>query len=83
VATDLQLVEALEAGAHDDVPLLPGLMGAPPPLVEDGLQTPLGGIAHGRQPLVGVVDIGLLAREVGMGHRSVSGEVCRRRERQS
>ena len=64
---DLQLLQAVEAVADPDVPLGHGLEGAAP-LAEGVLEHSGRGGAHGRQPLVREIHVGLLSREVRVGH---------------
>ena len=68
LAADLQLLEAVEAGSDHDVPLGHGLKGAAP-LAERRVQHVQGGRPHGLEPVVGMIDVGLLGGEVGMRHK--------------
>ena len=64
---DLELLEPGQAVAHPDVPLGHRLEGAAS-LPEGVLQPGRGRGAHGRQPGVGEVHVGLLGRDVRVGH---------------
>ncbi len=68
LTADLQLLEAVEAGSDHDVPLGHGLK-RPPPLAKRRVQHVQGGRTHSLQPVVGVIDVSLLSREIGMRHK--------------
>ncbi len=61
---DVQLLEPGQAGAHDDVPLGPGLEGAALAQVEHALEHRIGIPAHGVEPRVGEVDERLLGLQL-------------------
>ena len=71
LVTDVELLQAGQAGPHHDVALGAGLKGAPPPEVQDALQHLARLAPHELQPVVGTVEELLLILQVGMfGHLS-------------
>ena len=71
LVTDVELLQAGQAGPHHDVALGAGLEGAPPPEVQDALQHLARLAPHELQPVVGTVEELLLILQVGMfGHLS-------------
>lgn len=65
--TQLELIQPIQAGPYPDVSLGDGLKGAAS-FAEGSAQHPEGVGAHGLQLLVGVVDVGLLSRQIRVGH---------------
>ncbi len=73
LVADVELLQAGQAGAHDDVALGPRLERATPAEVEDTLQHLARLAPHELQPVVGTVEELLLILQIGMfGHLSPS-----------
>ena len=71
LVADVELLQAGQAGAHDDVALGARLERAAPPEVEHALEHLAGLAPHELQPVVGTVEELLLILQIGMfGHRS-------------
>src|SRR5260370_13494333 len=73
--TQFELLKAGEAGAHDHIAVVAVVVSASPALPEGVLQPIEGAGAHGVQAFVGVIDVRLLGREVGMGHKRESSSM--------
>ncbi len=73
LVADIELLEAGQAGAHDDVSLGAGLEGAAPPEVEHPFEHGVGVAPHGVQPRVGEVDEVLLGLQLRLHPHLLSG----------